>query len=139
MTTIEEHRRALDESIRAIKACVDFDVESSPRTIGFNCSAGSVDILSIYLHKLGKLPVGKIIDHTWFKPLQLGQKKLPIYQEKLNFDFPKNEEIFELMCRIEEKRNKLIYGKGTKAEIEGVLESFWKLKGLVESELGGEL
>jgi len=45
-----------------------------------------------------------VINHQWFKKPKLGQKKIPIYEEKIGVDFSKKKEIYELMCDIEEKR-----------------------------------
>ena len=64
-------------------------IMSNPRAIGFSVSAGSVDLLSFYLHKLGKISIGKIIKHQWFKRPLDNQKKLPLYERKIGVDFPR--------------------------------------------------
>lgn len=109
---------------------------NNPKTIAFATSAGAIDLLSIYLHRLEKISLGKIIQHQWFKKLNLEQKIEPLYERKIGIDFPNKKEIYDLMCKIEEKRNILAYSNSTKKDVENILISFWKLKKLIEKLIG---
>jgi hypothetical protein len=79
-------------------------------------------MLEILLHKKSLIDPGFVVKHDWFD----SKKKI---EEKFPFDFPNKKEIFELMFRIESKRNLLCYGKPQKEEvILELLQEFNKLK-----------
>lgn len=93
---------AIDESFRNIAKCVDTEIEKNQRTIGFHTSLGSIEMLELYLHKIGVLPFTFRLNHTWMK----SQKKI---KEKLPFDFPGKAEIIPLMSYIEKNRDVFCY------------------------------
>lgn len=139
MTSLKRHKELLNFSVELIDNVLSKGLMSNPRAIGFATSAGSVDLISIYLHKLGKISLGKIIEHQWFKNSKKGQKKELLYERKIGIDFPKKDEIFSLMCEIEEKRNILAYGNPTEKNVEQTISSFRKLKNLIEELIGENL
>ncbi|MAH47998.1 hypothetical protein CMI37_19405 [Candidatus Pacearchaeota archaeon] len=118
----ETHLRNLNESLKLIEESIEKGLIERQRTIGFNTSAASADMLEILLHKNDLIDIGFIIKHEWLKSKNQIKNKLP-------FDFPKKKEIIDLIFKIEEKRNILCYGKSQKIEIiQEVLDNFNKLK-----------
>jgi len=123
---IEDHLRNINESIEEISNAVKKGIENKQRTIGFNCSVASVEMLEVYLHKLELINPGAIIKHEWFSSARRAN-------ESLDFDFPDKEKIINLLFKIEEKRNNLCYGKKQLiSEIEYVLNLFYEIKSLFE-------
>jgi hypothetical protein len=139
MTSIERHKELLRQSLNILDIVLAGGLLNNPRAIAFATSSGSVDLLSILLHKTGKLSLGRVIEHQWFKkPLPM-QKIKPIYERKLDMDFPKKKAIFSLMCDIEEKRNILAYGNPSDKDISLAVDTFRTLKNIVEEEIGEKL
>lgn len=132
MTSIEEHKRKIKEHLEEINDAIDFGAEKRPITIGFHCSACSVEFLEIYLHILNKIPISKITKHDWFKRPTPEQKKDALIDRKLAIEFPKKQEIYNLIYSIEEERNSLMYGKPTKQQIKKVIDTFLELKRIFE-------
>lgn len=128
MTSIEEHRKKIKEHLEEIDDAIEEGVEKKPVTIGFHCSACSIQFLELYLHVINNIPVGKIIKHDWFKKPKPEQKIEALIERKLPINFPRKEEIYSLIYELEEKRNSLVYGKSSEKEIKKVLASFLKLK-----------
>jgi len=125
---VEDHYKNLKESIEVIDECIEKGILERQRTIGFNASAAGVDLLEIFLHKHSLIDPGFVIKHEWFN----SKRKL---EEKFPFNFSRKEEIFSLICKIEEKRNMLCYGKPQKRElIEEVVEHFNTLKSIFKEE-----
>lgn len=121
---IESHCRNLKESLKLIEESIEKGLVERQRTIGFNTSAASADMLEIFLHKKSLIDPGFIIKH------QLLKSKKQI-REKLPFEFANKKEILRLILDIEEKRNALCYGSPQKVEvIQKVLDNFNKLKKL---------
>lgn len=119
---IDDHLRNLKESLEEIEGGIVKGLTERQRTIGFNTSAAAVDMLEILLHKNSLIDPGFLIKHEWFN----SKKKIA---EKFPFSFPAKEEIFEIIMKIEEKRNILCYGKPQKIEvIQLVVDNFNKLK-----------
>lgn len=119
---IEDHKKRLQESIKLIEESIEKGIVERQRTIGFNVSAASADMLEILLHKKDLIDPGFFIKHEWLKSKNIIEKKFP-------FDFPRKKEILGLIFKIEEKRNALCYGKPQKEEVIGdVLDNFNKLK-----------
>ena len=128
MTSLEEHRKKIKEHFEEIEEAIDRGIEKRPITIGFHCSACSVELLEVYLHLINKIPVGKILKHDWFEKPKPEQKIEPLIDRKLSLDFPEKEEIYNLIYSIEDERNSLLYGKPSEKQVKEVLESFQKLK-----------
>lgn len=121
---IENHVRNLKESLNLIEESIEKGLVERQRTIGFNTSAASADMLEILLHKKSLIDQGFVIKHQWLKSKNQIKEKLP-------FDFSSKNKILDLMLKIEEKRNILCYGKPQKEEsILEVLDSFNHLKKL---------
>ena len=78
MTSIKEHKKKIVEHLEEIEDAINNDIEKKPITIGFHCSAYSIQLLEVYLHKINKIPIGKVIKHDWFKKPKLEQKKNPL-------------------------------------------------------------
>ena len=130
MTSIEEHKKKIKEHLEEINDAIEQEIEKKPVTIGFHCSACSLQYLELYLHVTNKIQIGKIIKHDWFKRPKPEQKKEPLIERKLLITFPKKDEIYNLIYTIEEERTSLLYGKPTKEQIESILQNFQKLKEL---------
>lgn len=119
---IESHLENLKESIMEIGEAITRGLVSKQRTLGFHASAGAADIIEIILHKNNLIDPGFIVKYEWFN----SKRKT---EEKLNFEFPKKEEIFDLILKIEAVRNSLCYGKRQREEsLEELVSNFNKLK-----------
>lgn len=142
MVSIQVHKEQIKEHIQEINDAIAIGLEKRPATLGLHASACSISLIEIYLHLHGKISIGTMIKHEWFKPPKKGQKIAPLAERKIGADFPHKDEIFSLMYTIEEHRNKLIYGKPTKVAIDAVLISFQKLHQIIKEklkELGEEI
>ena len=128
MTSVEEHKKKINEHLDEINDAVNEGIENKPVTIGFHCSACVLQFLELYLHIINKIPIGKVIKHDWFKKPHLEQKIEALIERKLPVIFPKKEEIYFLIYDLEEERNSLVYGKPTDEQVKKVLENFLKLK-----------
>jgi hypothetical protein len=128
MTSLEEHAKKIKEHLRVIDDAINQGAENNPVTIGFHCSACSVQFLELYLHIKTLIPIGKIIKHDWFKKPQIGQKIETLIERKLNVDFPEKQEIYNLIYSLEEDRTSLVYGHPSKEQITNVLIMFNKIK-----------
>jgi len=157
MTSIDEHKRKIKEHLEEIDEAIDKGIENKPITLGFHCSACSLEYLEIYLHiikkslciswtfgcsrlyfcinnlDINKLEIGKIIKHDWFKRPKKEQKKEPLIERKLPVQFEKKQEIYDLIYSIEKERNSLMYGKPKEGQVKKVLDLFLKLKEIFRS------
>lgn len=121
---IEKHYIRLRESLDVLDESITKDIVKRQRTIGFNCSAASADMIEIYLHKNEMIEPGFVVKHEWFK----SKKRM---EEKFPFDFQNKKEIFEIMEGIEEKRNDLCYGSPKEESVvKEIILEFNKLKKL---------
>ncbi len=125
------HKTKIQEHLQIIKDAIAVGIESRPATMGFHTSACAIDMLELYLHKTGKIPIGIQVKHEWFKMPKPEQKILPLAERHLKADFPNKKKIIELLCLLEEKRNKLIYGHSTITEIKQVNEVFEKFRNIM--------
>lgn len=130
MTSVEEHKKKIKEHLEEIEDAIETGIEKKPVTIGFHCSACAIQFLEIYLHAINKISIGKVVKHDWFKKPKPGQKIEPLIERKLSINFPKKEDIYNLIYDIEEERNTLMYGKPGKNQIKRVLGTFLKLKNI---------
>jgi len=128
MTSKEEHLKKIKEHLDEINDAIEEGIEKKPVTIGFHCSACSLQFLELYLHIANKIPIGKIIKHDWFKEPQLEQKIEPLIERKLPIEFEKKKEIYELIYKLEEQRTKLLYGSPYEKEIKEMINNFNELK-----------
>ena len=123
---VEDHEQAYKEHIRNINRSIEEGIEENQRNLGFNISQGSVELISIYLHKLNLIQSsGDQLDHRIFKSNSLSEKRLPI-------DFPEKQTILAIMRKIEEERNVVCYGKRKPNDrIEKIILLFNKLREIV--------
>lgn len=128
MTTPSIHRERIREHFDELKDALALGIEQRPATIGFHTSAGAIDLLELYLHASGKIPLGKQIKHDWFKRPKPGQKVKPLAERQLPISFPHKEGVFELLYTLEEGRNKLLYGKSSPADIRQAVDTLEKVK-----------
>lgn len=127
---LENHTAKLKEHLDGLEWGIKQNNQSS---VGFHASAGMVELLSIYLHKL-KLVSGDFqVKHNWFNSENT-------VREKINFDFPHKNTILGLMMKIEEMRNPLCYGTPrAEVAIDAMTRRFHDLKERMEHELGEKL
>ena len=128
MTSIEEHKKKIKEHLEEIEDAIEEGAEKKPVTIGFHCPACSIQFLEVYLHVTNKISIGKIIKHDWFKKPHEGQKLKPLIDRKLEVEFSRKQEIYNLIYDLEEERNILMYGKPVEEQIKRVLSNFNKIK-----------
>ena len=128
MTAQSIHKARIQEHLQVIKDAIAIGLELRPATIGFHTSACAIDLVELYLHKTGKIPIGMRVKQSWFKRPTPGQKIMPLAERHLKAEFTSKKEIMELLYELEEKRNKLIYGHSTVTEIKQAQEAFEKLK-----------
>lgn len=142
MASIQRHKEQIKEHMQEINDAVAIGLEKRPATLALHASACSISLIEVYLHALGKISIGTMIKHEWFKPPREGQKIAPMAERKIGVDFPLKDEIFSLIYTLEEHRNKLIYGKPTKSAIDAVFTSFQKLHQIIKyrlKEMGEEI
>lgn len=127
---IEQHEKAYEEHKKNIDRSIEEGIEENQRNIGYNISQGSVELFSIFLHKLNLLQgSGDQLDHRIFKSENLIKNKIPS-------NFPKREEILKLMKEIEEERIALCYGsRKSKERIEKSIKNFNKLRDIINKEI----
>lgn len=130
MTSIEEHKKKIKEHLDEIDDAIEEGINNKPITIGFHCSACSIQFLELYLHVTNKITIGRVIKHDWFKKPQPIQKKEALIERKLSVNFPKKNEIYNLIYILEEERNILMYGKPIEKQIKNVLDTFLKIKAI---------
>ena len=135
MTAQKIHLEKIKEHLQELKDAIAIGIEQRSATIGFHTSACAIDLIELYLHKTGKIPIGMQVKHEWFKRPKPGQKILPLAERNLKSDFPHKLAIIELLYSLEEKRNKLIYGHSTPPEIKQTLETFEKLQHILTEML----
>ncbi len=128
MTSIDEHKKKIQEHFDELEDAIEEGIEKKPVTIGFHTSACSIQYLELYLHLTNKIPIGKIIKHDWFKKPQKTQKIEPLIERKLPIEFEKKQEIYDLIYELEDERNILMYGKPETVQIKKVIETFYKIK-----------
>ena len=128
---IEEHEKAYDEHKKNIDRSIEESIEENQRNIGYNISQGSVELFSIFLHKIHVIQgSGDQFDHRIFKNSTLIKKKLP-------FDFPSKNKVLELMKKIEDERIALCYGSRKPiSRIKEALKNFNELRELINKEIG---
>ncbi|MEK6935294.1 MAG: hypothetical protein AABW67_00745 [Nanoarchaeota archaeon] len=127
---IEEHDKAYEEHIKNINRIIEEGVEENQRNIGYNVSQASIELFSIFLHKLNLIQSsGEQFDHRTFKSNELIEKKIPP-------EFAEKERIIKLMREIELDRNVICYGKRKpKDKIEKMIKCFNELRTIINSQL----
>ena len=127
---VEEHEKAYKEHLHSLNKSIEEGIVENQRNIGYNVSQGSVELFSIFLHKLHLLQgSGDQIDHRIFKNKSLIEKKIPV-------DFPDRKKILELMRLIELERNVICYGtRKPEKRVENIIKNFQELRKLINKNL----
>ncbi len=127
---VEEHEKAYEEHKRNIDRAIEEGIEENQRNIAYNASQGSVELFSIFLHKLKLITgSGDQLDHRIFRSLNSIEKKVPNI-------FPEKKMILQLMKKIEDERNALCYGSRKSAErIKELIKNFNELRNIINEEL----
>ena len=127
---IEEHEKAYEEHLKNINRLIDEGIKENQRNIGYNVSQGSIELFSIFLHRLHLIQgSGDQLDHRIFRSRSLSEKRLPL-------EFPSKKKILEIMKNIEEERNSLCYGsRKDKERIEKAVKNFQELRKIINREL----
>jgi len=92
---VENHYKRLKENIDVLNKNLKKSFIDRQSTIAFSISAASIHMIEIFFHESNLVDYSFIIKHEWFK----SKHKL---DEKLRFNFPKKQEILELMKYIHE-------------------------------------
>ena len=135
MSSITDHKKHIREHLDEIQEAINTGRDERPITIGFHTIICATEMLEMYLHLRELISIGKKINHSWFKRPIEGQKIEPLIERKLPVSFPGKEDVYELIYKLEERRNVLIYGKAKKGDLETVLVSFQKLKSIMEEKI----
>lgn len=127
---IEEHEKAYEEHKKNIDRLIEEGIEENQRNLAYNLSQGSVELFSIFLHRLHLIQgSGDQFDHRIFKSKNL-------IENKLTFKFPLKNKILVLMRKVEEERNALCYGsRKPKLRVEKIIVSFNELRRIINQEL----
>ena len=64
MTSLEEHNKKIKEHLEEINDAINQGIEKKPITIGFNCSACSIQYLELYLHITWKSGQTRLVQKT---------------------------------------------------------------------------
>ncbi len=124
----EDHLRQLKESIQEIERAIIEGISEKQRTIGFNTSAGAIDMLEIILHKNKILDTSVVMKHEWFN----SERKIA---EKLSMEFPRKSEIIPIIKKIQSVRNIFCYGKKQpESSIRETIDAFNTLKTIFVEE-----
>jgi hypothetical protein len=125
---VEDHRRAIRESLEVIKEAVQRGLEQRQRTIGFHCSAAATDLLELFLHQHNAINPGKVIKHDFFASEKKAHRRLPE-------DFSDKKIIISLLVQLETKRNLLCYGKiKPQDQVEEYLTLFRKVRAFFDAK-----
>lgn len=134
MTTIDEHKKIVKELEEDLNEKIRTKLLAKrQKIIGFATSEGATNLFALLLHIKNLIPPGSNINHRFF----VSNKRA---EDKFKFDFPNKKEILDLMIKQENFREKLCYGKDKSAKIvELAVKNFFKLKSLVEKQIGEEI
>ncbi|MBI2507406.1 hypothetical protein HYV89_00445 [Candidatus Woesearchaeota archaeon] len=132
----ERHEEALKEVLDEIEVALNDKngLLMHQRRLAFSLSLGAVNLLELYFHKLDVMKEGSKIDHTWFKRKK--ERVLEILQKQITSpikSLEKIDEVVEIICRIELKRDDLAYGApASETVLQDKINLFFKLKEIVK-------
>jgi len=128
MTTIEEHKKAIDAFEKEIKQKIaQGELVEQQKIVGFAASEGSANCIALLLHEIRLVPNGFNVNHLWFLSKKNAQRHLP-------FDFPKKDLFLEKLARQEALRIRLCYGKEKPLkDIQEAIKLFFETKKQVEN------
>jgi len=126
---IESHEKKLKELLDFLEISIKKGLTESQSIIGFITSQGSIELISLLLHKKNLITIGTQINHLWFRSKKTMEEKFP-------FDFPRKNVILTLISQIEDERDSIVYGSPKKEEeLKEIIILFNKLKEIIEEEL----
>jgi len=99
----DTHRLKIQEAKEELEDSILTGYAKRQVTIGFYTSFLACNMFELYLHNARLVDLSTNFKHEWFA----SKRKL---QERFTFDFPRKQEILELMHLIEKNRNVLCYG-----------------------------
>ncbi len=73
----EVHIRHIKESLEVIEECIEKGALHRQRTLAFNISAATADLLELFLHRRSLIDPGFVIKHEWLKSKNRVGEKLP--------------------------------------------------------------
>ncbi|MBI2142514.1 hypothetical protein HYU15_03440 [Candidatus Woesearchaeota archaeon] len=129
---VERHNEILKEVLDEVEAALKDErgLVAHQRRLAFSLSLGSVNLLEMYLHKLGIIKEGSKIDHRLF-----GKRKENILEHLQNqitspVDSVDNiGGVVDIMVKIEEKRNDIAYGApATEKVLQEKINLFFELR-----------
>ena len=134
MTTIEEHLAIIKELEEDINEKIRAGLLlRRQKIIGFSTSEGATNCFALLLHQKNLIPLGFNVNHLWFASEKRAYEHYPA-------DFPSKKEIIGLLVKQEELRQKLSYCKDKElSTVKEAVGNFFKLKKVIEKELGEEL
>lgn len=134
MTTAEEHLAIIKELEEDINEKIRAGLLlRHQKIIGFSTSESAANCFALFLHKKNLIPAGFNVNHLWFASEKRAYSHYPV-------NFPSKKEIIGLLVKQEDFRQKLCYGKDKDLSlVKEAVQNFFKLKKLVEKELGEEI
>jgi len=99
----DTHRLKIQEASEELEGSILAGYTKRQVTIGFYTSFLACNMFELFLHNARLIDLSTNFKHEWFT----SKRKL---QERFTFDFPRKQEILELMHLIEKNRNILCYG-----------------------------
>ena len=133
MATVEEHSKIVKQFLDDIneKIRANLLVERQ-KIIGFAASEAVTNLFALMLHKKNFVEPSFNVNPRYFA----SEKRA---KDKFDFDFPKKEEIINLLVNQEGYRDKLCYGKEKEVKIvNSAIKNLFDTKKLIESIIGEE-
>ena len=111
-------------------------IESHQRRLAFSISLGASTLTELYLHEKGVLKSGSKINHQWFNKNLKNIKEIisnhiicPVERIE-SFD-----SLLEIVQKIEQKRNDVIYGKSVSEDVlNNLISLFFELKKEIKND-----
>lgn len=129
---LERHQEVLKEVLDEVEAALQDKrgLVAHQRRLAFSLSLGSVNLLEMYLHKLGIMKEGSKVDHRLFSKSR--ERLLEHLQKQITSPVDSVENIgriVDIMVKIEEKRNDLAYGSpSTEKILQEKINLFFELR-----------
>lgn len=134
MTSLEEHKNNIKQFMDDIKEKIRSELLlERQKIVGFNMSEASTNFMEYFLHKKNLISSGFKVNHNYF----VSEKRAQRY---LDFEFPKKEILITLLVNQDKFRSLLCYGKEKELRIvEKAIANLYKIKSIIEEELGEEI
>lgn len=127
---IEDHVKAFEQHKRTIFrwALEVLGLKDGQRIIGLHASRGIIELLSVLIHKTGKVDMGFQLNHRWFKSKNVSER-LP--------NFPEKDKIISKITELENLCETLSYGsEKPEYDTERALLLFKELEKMIEDKIG---